>query len=50
MCTMALLVSSTDLSHTFVAGGQEDDGDEGENEGEGVGDAPLGEYDAQVLR
>ena len=46
MGTVALFISSTYLSHAFVASGEEDDGDEREDERKGAGDVPLGEDDA----
>ena len=47
---MRQLVVSGDLTDAFVAGGQESNGDEGEDQGEGPGDAPLAEDDAEILR
>jgi hypothetical protein len=37
------------MSYTLVASREEDDKDEGQEEGEGAGDAPLAEDDAEVL-
>ena len=42
-------VATGGLAHGFVAGGQGCDGEEGEEEGEGVGDAPGLEDDAEVV-
>ncbi len=46
---VALFISSADFANAFVAGGEEDDGDEGEGEGESPGDPPLTEDDAQIF-
>lgn len=46
---MLRIVASRNISHAFVSGGQDDDGEEGKDEGERAGDAPLREDDAEVL-
>ena len=43
-------VASGDGAQGFVADGDEDDGNEGEDEGSGRADVPLAEDDAQVVR
>ena len=42
-------VTSAGFAHGFVAGGQEDNAEEGEKEGNGGRDVPLGKDDAEVL-
>lgn len=46
---MLRIVASRYISHAFVSGGQEDDGEEGEDERERASDVPLREDDAEVL-
>lgn len=43
------LVLSSYLSDPFIACGEDDDGDEGHEEREGAGDAPLAEDYAEVF-
>lgn len=46
---MCRFVLAGNLSDTLVPGCEEDDKHEGEEEGNGSGDAPLAEDDAEVL-
>jgi hypothetical protein len=48
-CVVTLLISSADFSNTFVARGEECNGDQGKDEREDASDMPLPKYDAEVL-
>jgi hypothetical protein len=44
------LVAAGDLANGLVAGAEGDDGEQGEQQGEGVVDVPAAEDDAEILR
>lgn len=50
LSVVALIISSADLADAFVARCEEDDRDQGQDEGEGTGDSPLTEDNAEVFR